>query len=125
MSPSLVQLDPTSPPSLLQPNAPAVGVIDLVLAGVFVLFGVRSLLTWLGREFDSGSGGGQILYALHATARIGLWFAFAGFFAGYALIDEPQNFKWYLFVPLGLAGLQLLTGVFLARSPPSPRGGGG
>ena len=113
-----MQLDPTSPPPLLQPNAPAVGVVELVIAGVFVLFGVRSLLKWLGREFDSGSVGEQILYALHVTARIGLWFAFAGFFVGFALL-EPQRFKWYLFVPLGLAGLQLLTGLFLARSSPS------
>jgi hypothetical protein len=53
---------------------------------------------------------------------VGLWFAFAGFFFGYALIDQVGPFvRWYLFVPLGLAGLQLMTGVFLGRSQGSPR----
>lgn len=94
---------------------------ELVLAGLLALGGVRSLVRWLGTTFDVQGPGDRILFTLHAAARVGLWLAFAGFFAGYALIDEPQRFKWYLFVPIGLAGIQLLTGVFLARSPSGPR----
>lgn len=90
---------------------------ELVVAGLLALGGVRSLVRWLGTTFDVQSRGEHVLFSLHAAARVGLWLAFAGFFAGFALIDEPQRFKWYLFVPIGLAGIQLLTGVYLSRSP--------
>jgi hypothetical protein len=66
----------------------------------------------------------QILFSLYRVGRVGAWFAFAGFFVGYAAVDEPQQFGWYVGVIIGLAGLQLLTGLLLARSPsrsPGPR----
>jgi hypothetical protein len=91
--------------------------VELVVAAGLAALGVRSLVRWLRTEFDSGSTGSQVLYALHVTARVGMWFAFAGFFAGYALVDEPQRIRWYILVPIGLAGIQLLTGIFLAREP--------
>ncbi|HEY3210310.1 MAG TPA: hypothetical protein VGL18_11060 [Actinomycetota bacterium] len=96
---------------------------ELVIGGIFVLLGIRSLLRWMRTGFEAPAVRDQVLFALHAAGRVGLWFAFAGFFFGYALIDQVGPFvRWYLFVPLGLAGLQLMTGVLLARSP-SPRRG--
>ena len=69
-------------------------------------------------EFAAYSVRDQLLFAMHSASRVGLWFAFAGFFFGYALIDQVGPFiRWYLFIPLGLAGVQLMTGVFLSRSP--------
>ncbi|CAN5227736.1 hypothetical protein BH20ACT24_BH20ACT24_17430 [soil metagenome] len=97
-------------------------VVELVIAAILAIAGVRSLLTWIGRTFSAASTMEHIAYALHITGRVGLWFAFAGFFAGYALVDEPQLFAWYVFVPVGLAGMQLLTGLFLSRSSASREG---
>jgi hypothetical protein len=94
-----------------------VKVFELVVAGLLALVGVRSLIRWVRTSFDAQGPGERILFSLHAAARVGLWLAFAGFFAGYALIDEPQSMKWYLFVPIALAGVQLLTAAFLSRSP--------
>jgi hypothetical protein len=92
-------------------------VVELVLAVLFTAGGIRSLMRWFGSSFDATSTTEQVAYALHITARVGMWFGFAGFFVGYALVAEPQSMRWYVFVPLGLACLQLLTSVFLARSP--------
>jgi len=107
-----------SPSPFRQPPPPSAPVPELVIGGILVLLGVRSFLRWMRTEFDAASLSDQVLFAMHSAARVGLWFAFAGFFFGYALIDEVGPFiRWYLFVPLALAGVQLMTGVFLARSP--------
>jgi hypothetical protein len=97
----------------------AITVVELVVAAALVSIGVGSLLRWRRTDFESTSARDQILYTLHVTARVGMWFVFAGFFAGYALVDEPQRIRWYILVPIGLAGLQLVTGVFLSREPSS------
>ena len=44
-----------------------------------------------------------------------MWFAFAAFAAGYALVDDPGRFTGFVMVPIVLAALQLLTGFLLAR----------
>jgi hypothetical protein len=99
-----------------------VAVPELVIGGILAALGLRSLVRWARTEFDARSLGDQVLFSMHSAARVGLWFAFAGFFFGFALVDQVGPFvKWYLFVPIGLAGVQLMTGVFLARSPPPAR----
>jgi hypothetical protein len=95
-------------------------VVELVIAGLLALAGLRSASRWWGKRFEATSTGELILYALHISARVGIWFAFAGFFVGYVLVDDRSRFGWYVFVPIGLAGIQLLTGLALAREP-SPR----
>ena len=92
-------------------------VVELVVAGVLAAFGVRSLVTWMGRGFEPATAGERVVYSLHVTARVGMWFAFAGFFAGYALVDEPQRFRWYVLVVIALAGIQMLTALRLGRPP--------
>jgi len=82
-----------------------VKVVELVVAGLLSLGGIRSLVVWIGSEFDARSAREQVLYSLYLTARVGMWFAFAGFFAGYALVDEPQNFAWYVMIPISLVAL--------------------
>jgi hypothetical protein len=86
-----------------------VTVVELVVAGLFALGGVRSLVKWFGSAFESTSPGDQAAFALHLTARVGMWFGFAAFFAGYAVVDEPQRLRWFVLVPLGLAAIQILT----------------
>jgi hypothetical protein len=105
------------PPSL---GLGGIGVAELVVAAVLVLFGLRSLARWMRRGFRARTAADTILYALHVTARVGIWFAFAGFFAAYALVDEPQGLRWYVMVPLGLAAVQLVTALALGRGTKGP-----
>ena len=96
-------------------------IVELVVAGMFVVLGVRSLVRWMGRRFEADSSGERALYSLHVTARVGMWFAFAGFFVGYALVDDPQGFRWYVMIPLSLAAIQFLTALALGlRGPGRP-----
>jgi Na+/glutamate symporter len=103
---------------LTEPIPPPLRVPELVIAGILSLLGIRSLVKWMGIHFEAESLRDQVLFLLHAASRVGLWFAFAGFFFGFALVEEMGSLvRWYVFVPLGLAGVQLMTAVFLARSP--------
>jgi hypothetical protein len=112
-----------SPTPFEQPPGPSLHLPELVIAGILALFGIRSLARWLMTHFDARSLQDQLLFSLHTAARVGLWFAFAGFFFGLALVDEPRSFiRWYVFVPIGLAGVQLMTAVFGSRSPGNPSG---
>lgn len=97
---------------------------EFIAAAVFVLMGLRSLRRWFRVHYQAESAGEQVLFSLHITSRVGTWFAIGGFFVGYAIVDEPQNFGWYVFVLIGLASIQLLTSFFLWRSsgPPDRRG---
>ena len=119
----LLSSSPTPPP-LHQP-AGHVAVPELVVGSALALIGIRSLARWLRVEFVADSWREQVLYSLHVSTRVGLWFAFAGFFFGLALVDQPRRFTWYLLVPLGMAGLQLVTAVALGGGlAAAPRGKG-
>lgn len=113
-----------SPSGLSHTQSPGVPIVELIVAAIFLFFGVLSLLKWLRTDFDADSTRDRVLYALHVTCRVGMWFALAGFFVGYALVDEPSNLRWYFLVPLILAGVQFLTGVVLSRAddPGPPQG---
>jgi hypothetical protein len=89
---------------------------ELIVAGLFALGGIRSIVVWSRRQFESPAIRDQVLYAANVTGRIALWFAFAGAFLGFAFLDEPQRFRWYVFVLLGLALLQFVTAYLLGRS---------
>jgi hypothetical protein len=105
-----------------------VRVVELTVAGLFALGGLRSLWVWTRRPFAGADVQDHVLYALHLTGRIGLWFAFAGLFAiyasvgtrGRAALDDVAPYRWFLLVPLGLAALQLAAGWLLGRRPPGP-----
>jgi hypothetical protein len=119
----LVAATTPTPSPFRQPAAPPVHLPELVIGGILVLLGIRSLAKWMRTGFDARSLQDQLLFSLHTAARVGLWFAFAGFFFGLALVDEPRSFiKWYVFVPIGLAGVQLMTAVFGSRSSGNPSG---
>jgi hypothetical protein len=99
-----------------------VSVLELVAAGVFAAGGVRSLWIWSRRRFEGTDVVDHLLYALHLTGRIGLWFAFSGFFilsAAASVDDKPTSeldrYRWYVLVPLILAAMQLLGGLALAH----------
>jgi hypothetical protein len=104
-------------------------VVEIVLAALLALVGIRSLVKWSGRRFEGVDATDHALYALFVTGRAGLWFALAGFFAIYATVETPgrpgldelEQYRWYLIVPLVLASFQLVGGWFLGRRTPPER----
>lgn len=93
----------------------------VVLASLLALLGVRSALRWSSVRFEAETLREQLLYSVHVAARTSVWFALAGAFVGFAVLDEPEKFQWYVLVPIGLAAVQVLAAIALWRSPPSRR----
>ena len=97
--------------------------VESAIALLLTLGGLRSLWYWLRRPFEDTDVADHVLYALFVTARVGLWFAFAGLFwiyatlevQGRAALDELRQYAWYLMVPVALAAVQLGAGWFLGR----------
>jgi hypothetical protein len=98
-------------------------VIEITLIALFGTLGIRSLIYWTRRPFESREGRDHLLFAMFVTGRVGLWFALAGIFAlytltntqGRAFIDDAQEYNWYVMVFVVLAALQLVAGYFLGR----------
>ena len=101
--------------------------VELTIAGLFLLGGLRSLWVWSRRPFEGTDVVDHLLYAAFLTGRVGLWLSFAGLCAisasvdarGAAALDELEPFRWFLIVPLVLAAVQLLAGWFLGHREPS------
>jgi len=68
-----------SPSPFAQPPAPGGGVPELVAGSILALLGLWSLAKWMRTDFQAGSGRERMVYVLHVTARVGLWFGFAAF----------------------------------------------
>jgi hypothetical protein len=106
-----------------------VKVLELGLAGLFALGGVRSFWKWGRRPFEGTDAADHALYALFVTGRVGLWLAMAGLFLLFASVeahgrpalDELEPYRWYLLVPLLLAAMQAIGGWFLGRREPAGR----
>ena len=100
--------------------------MEVVVAAVFGLLGVRSLVHWLRRPIELDARRDHLLFALFVASRAGLWFALAGLFLlyanvetrGRAFVDEVARFKWYGLVLLAPAAVQFVTGFLLGREPP-------
>lgn len=96
---------------------------ELSVVAVFTALGLRSTWYWIRRPFESREVVDHILYAMYVTGRAGLWFSVAGAFAiflsvhtkGRAFADDANGFRWYVLVPVSLAGLQLVGGTLLGR----------
>jgi hypothetical protein len=105
-----------------------VKIVELSIAAMLVIGGLRSSWRWSKRRFESPKLSDQILYGLYLTGRIGLWFAFAGFFLIYAALEGPKvgavneldKVRWYVMVPLVLSAVQLLCGYALGRRSSDP-----
>ena len=102
--------------------------MELVAAAAFGLLGIRSLIHWLRRPFESDARRDHVLFALFVVSRAGLWFALAGLFLLYATVDtqgrafseDAAEFSWYFIVIMVLAALHLVTVFLLGRTPPTP-----
>lgn len=96
---------------------------ELAMVGLFGALGVRSLVHWVRRPFDSGDPRDHALFAVFVTGRAGLWFALSGLFLLYSLsnaqgrafVDDVREYAWFVMVFLGLTAVQLLAGFFLGR----------
>ena len=91
-------------------------ILELVLAGIFLLFGVVSGLNSLRDIEPVEEGRVRFLIALHDSAKAGFWLSLGAYFLGLALIGDPQAFRWFVLIPILMAGLRLATAAFLARS---------
>jgi len=106
-------------------------ILEAALSLVFFLLGIRSLVHWLRRPFDSADVIDHVLFALFVTGRVGLWLALSGIFGLYAMtategrafVDDVRAYDWLLVVFLLLAATQLLAGFFLGRRSPHDRPG--
>ena len=98
---------------------------EIVVVSVCGALGVRSLVHWIRRTFDSRDVRDHVLFAFFVTGRVGLWFAIAGLFLlfattntqGRAFIDDARAYDWFLFVFIALSAMQFLAGYFLGRRP--------
>ena len=107
-------------------------VAELVLAAVFGLLGIRSIIHWLRRPLELDARRDHLLYALFVASRAGVWFALMGLFLlfasvdteGRAFTDDAARFNWYYIVLAVPAGLQFISGFLLGRPPPTPPSGG-
>lgn len=97
---------------------------ELAVAAVLACLGVRSLVVWARRPFAGRDTVDHLLYAIHLTGRVGLWFAFAAMFlvfgtseaeGGRGFVDEMNDQQWLLYVIAVLGAMQLLGGWFLSR----------
>lgn len=104
--------------------------VELVLAVVFALLGLRSLVHWLRRPVASDARRDHLLYALFVVSRVGLWFALMGLFLlyasvrtqGRAFVDEVARYRWYFVVLLILAAAQFVSGFLLGGRRIDERG---
>lgn len=99
---------------------------EAALAVVLAAVGVRRLVASLRERFDGADVGDHLLYAMHVTGRVGIWFAFAGILVliasidveGRALIDEFTRYRYWFMLPVTLAAMRFVGGQLLARRSP-------
>lgn len=100
--------------------------IEVVLAVLFALLGIRSLVHWVRRPFESRDPRDHALFALFVTGRVGLWLALSAVFVlyastdtqGRAFVDDVRRYDWFVLVFMALAAMQLIGGYFLGRRSP-------
>jgi len=96
---------------------------EVAMIVLFAALGVRSLIYWARRPFESHDPRDHLLFALFVTGRAGLWFALAGLFLLYALtgtegrafVDDVRRYDWFALVFAILAAAQFVGGWFLGR----------
>jgi hypothetical protein len=90
-------------------------VAEAVVGGILAVLGLRSLVVWMRRPFDSRSFRDHVLYALFRTGRIGVWFTLAAMFFVYAFSKNDRGVRWMVIVPIALAGVSTLSAYGLGR----------
>jgi hypothetical protein len=93
-----------------------VTILELVAAGVLILVGFWVAYWSLKEPMEVRSTKERFLVALHEAARAGFWLALGSWFLGLALIEEPQTWRWFILVPIGMAAVRLAARTFLGMS---------
>lgn len=99
-------------------------IVEVVVGSLFLLVGLRSSLRSLRSTDTAESAGTRALVAVHDAAKAGFWLALGGLFIGFATLDEPESFRWFVLVPIAMAGIRLVAAATLSRGEgrPGPRG---
>ena len=86
-------------------------VVELLLAALFGMLGVRSAVASLRMTEPEDSPSTRLLVALHGAAGAGAWFALSGAFIGAALVAKAYapSFRWLGVVAIALAGVRMLV----------------
>jgi hypothetical protein len=100
-----------------------VRAFEIAAALVFAGLGVRSLVHWMRRPYESTRASDLALYAAFVTGRVGMWVVLATAFTLYALtgtkgrafIDDAREYRWLYVVFLALGGLQFVAAYFLGQ----------
>jgi hypothetical protein len=91
-------------------------ILELIAAAVLILVGFWVAYWSLKEPMDVRSAKERFLVAVHEAAKAGYWLALGAWFLGLALLEEPQTWRWFILVPIGMAGLWLATRVLLGMS---------
>ena len=91
-------------------------ILELVAAAVLILVGLWVAYWSLKEPMEVRSAKERFLVALHEASRAGFWLALGAWFLGLALIEEPQAWRWFILVPIGMAALRLAARTFLGMS---------
>jgi putative Mn2+ efflux pump MntP len=91
-------------------------ILELVAAAILILVGFWVAYESLKEPTEVRSAKERFLVALHEASRAGFWLALGAWFLGLALIEEPQTWRWFILVPIGMAGLRLAARTFLGMS---------
>jgi hypothetical protein len=91
-------------------------ILELVVAVVLILVGLWVAYWSLKEPMEVRSGKERFLVAVHEAAKAGYWLALGAWFLGLALIEEPQTWRWFILVPIGMASLWLVARTFLGMS---------
>ena len=91
-------------------------LLELLAATVLILVGFWVAYYSLKEPMEVRSARERFLVAVHEAARAGFWLALGAWFLGLALIEEPQRWRWFILVPIGMAALRLAARTFLGMS---------
>jgi hypothetical protein len=91
-------------------------LLELLAAAVLILVGFWVAYYSLKEPMEVRSARERFLVAVHEAARAGFWLALGAWFLGLALIEEPQTWRWFILVPIGMAALRLAARTFLGMS---------
>jgi hypothetical protein len=91
-------------------------ILELIAAVVLILVGFWVAYWSLKEPMEVRSAKERFLVAVHEASRAGFWLALGAWFLGLALIEEPQTWRWFILVPIGMAGLRLAARTFLGMS---------
>jgi hypothetical protein len=71
-------------------------IAEFVAAGVFLAMGVRSLVHWVRRPFESADPRDHLLFAAFVVGRAGMWLSLAGSLVLSATLKDPNGSGAYL-----------------------------